>query len=475
MEKNGNKEMSKFRRLFKTSNLLCLAAIVLFFISISFMLQGLVSLLIDSDENVYVYEEGVKYVETEKGLVIRELVLESGAQLPDAKDYFKEAQSISDKASIKYFSMENKEIGVDDFTVQVDNTYFVKGIRDILVTILNNGEEYNASVSILDTTTPQVTVKDLTITEGEEVTPKSFIISYFDNSSLTDYTARFMEDYDFTKPGQYDKVKIETCDLGDNCVETTSKLTVLEKPEEPKPIVKPKDSPDSSASTTTQSVSQKKPNGGTTTNPSGNNGNNGGGNNGNSGNGSVNGNNNYNNGNNITDTTNAQKSTDPNFWKLVDKAKSYIKDPNNASEISKVRDTFITKTNATRAAAGVAPLQLDEDLCIMAQTRIFEYESIGWNESDTYMHKRPDQRDFSTIFKDYGYVAGVYQGQRFYGENYVSVLYGANYNNDGAFNLLRNSSGHYANIVGVFYTKMGIAKGYDPVTHRLFWIQLFAS
>ncbi len=115
-------------------------------------------------------------------------------------------------------------------------------------------------------------------------------------------------------------------------------------------------------------------------------------------------------------------------------------------------------------------------MCLLAQTRIREYESIGWDESPKYIHKRPDLRDFSTIFKDYGYVAGIYSdNQRHYGENYVSVLGGNNMSNDGAFKLLHNSPGHYANIVGPYYSKMGIAKGIDPVTKRLFWIQLFSS
>lgn len=493
--KSSDKLFSKITNFFcNTVNLLCISAVLILVITILAMINGVTSLFLSSNNSPgYIHTEGTIYKEIDGGYVVNELVLESGSELPSAKDYFNEEYQLANDVKISYFDMKNEELDVDDFTVKVNNTYFVKGIHDIFVTIFNDNQEYSASVSILDTTTPEVTVREYTINQGDSYSPKDFIVTYLDNSSIEEYTAEFVDDEEYEEIGDY-PVTINVCDTSSNCIDVETKLIIVEK--EPEVIESPSnDTPASSSSSTSQVVSQKKPNSGTTSKPSSNNsgnsgnsssnGNSGSGNSGNSGNtggnssggnsgsGSTgNNNSNSNNNNNI----NNQKSTDPEFWALIAKAQAYYDNPSNAQEIEYVEDTFITKTNASRASAGVPSLALDRELCLLAQARIREYESLNWSEAEQYIHRRPDGRDFSTIFKDYGYVAGVTSDkQRHYGENYVSVLGGPNYSNDGAFRLLDNSPGHHANIVSKNYTKMGIAKGIDPKTKRIFWIQLFSS
>lgn len=483
MNANDNKQSISFLKQVKnwfsrTSNLLCIGASILFVLSFTFMLAGIKALFVGSSSQIYLYEDGIKYVGIEDGFVINELVLESGSALPTTRDYFNENYKLSDDASIKYYSMDNKEISEDEFTVTVGDTKFVKGIQDIIVSIFNGNEQYDASVSILDTTTPEVSLGNYTIKEGDSYSPENFVVSYFDNSSDDNYSAGFIGESHFEDVGNHD-VTIEICDMANNCIQSDAQLIIEEKEEVPEETIT---QIPTNSGTTKQTVSQKKPSGG-----SGSTGNNkpttptkpstgvNTGNNNNNNNTSNNPNKDYNS-DNINNANNTQKSEDPNFWALIDYAQSFYDNPALAEEHKFVEETFIKKTNADRQQAGVPPLTLDRTLCLLAQARIREYESLGWNESSEFMHKRPDRRDFSTIFKDYGYVAGVYSDNtRHYGENYVSVLRGPNYNNDGAFNLLHNSPGHYANIVGKYYTKMGIAKGIDPKTNRFYWIQLFAS
>ena len=136
----------------------------------------------------------------------------------------------------------------------------------------------------------------------------------------------------------------------------------------------------------------------------------------------------------------------------------------DVSFYNKLRNTFLTKTNKLRTSAGVAKVELDEDLCIIAQMRL--YEIVYGNQLS---HTRPNGANFHTIIADYGYAAGTYNNSKLFGEN---ISYGQS-SNDDAFAALAGSSGHYENMVKSYFTKMGVAR--INFNHVNYWVQIFTT
>ena len=128
------------------------------------------------------------------------------------------------------------------------------------------------------------------------------------------------------------------------------------------------------------------------------------------------------------------------------------------------RQYFLEKTNETRAAAGIAPVTLDYDLCIVATMRTFEL-----TYGNTLSHTRPDGKRFYTILKEYGFKAGYYEGTKHYGENMAYWQL----SDASAYNALIQSSGHKQNILDTRWKKMGV--GTFTFYGRKYWIQLFTT
>lgn len=128
------------------------------------------------------------------------------------------------------------------------------------------------------------------------------------------------------------------------------------------------------------------------------------------------------------------------------------------------RQYFLEKTNETRAAAGVAPVTLDYDLCIVATMRTFEL-----TYGNTLSHTRPDGKRFYTILKEYGFKAGYYEGTKHYGENMAYWQL----SDASAYSALIQSSGHKQNILDTRWKKMGV--GTFTFYGRKYWIQLFTT
>lgn len=131
---------------------------------------------------------------------------------------------------------------------------------------------------------------------------------------------------------------------------------------------------------------------------------------------------------------------------------------------SNTRQYFLERTNQTRAENGVAPVELDYDLCIVATMRTFEL-----TYGNTLSHTRPDGQRFFTIINEYGFKAGYYGGTKHYGEN---MAYWQTHDVE-AYNALIQSSGHKQNILDSRWKKMGV--GTFTFYGRKYWIQLFTT
>lgn len=110
--------------------------------------------------------------------------------------------------------------------------------------------------------------------------------------------------------------------------------------------------------------------------------------------------------------------------------------------------------NAERAAAGLAPVTLDDELCAAAQTRAAE-------AAVSFSHTRPNGTSCFTALKE----AGIsYRGA---GEN---IAYGQT-SPAAVMDDWMASSGHRANILNSSYTKLGV--GCTVVNGVTYWAQFF--
>lgn len=112
--------------------------------------------------------------------------------------------------------------------------------------------------------------------------------------------------------------------------------------------------------------------------------------------------------------------------------------------------------NAERARVGLNALTFDPALSQLAATRATEIIT-------QFAHTRPDGRPWHTVMKDGGY---AYQSA---GEN---IAYGYP-SAEAVMKGWINSPGHYKNIIGANFTKIGV--GRVKVGNTDYWAQLFAS
>lgn len=112
--------------------------------------------------------------------------------------------------------------------------------------------------------------------------------------------------------------------------------------------------------------------------------------------------------------------------------------------------------NAERARLGLNALTFDPALSRLAAIRAAETVS-------QFSHTRPDGRQWHTVMKDGGYL------YRSAGEN---IAYGYP-SAEAVMKGWINSPGHYQNIIGSGFTKIGV--GHVKVGNIDYWAQLFAS
>ena len=209
----------------------------------------------------YIIDDGIKYIEIEDGYIKEELVVETGNPLPEIGDYFNEGYNIEDDYSIRYFK-GNEAIDLSDFTYEIDDKYYLKGINEIDV-VIKNVNEYETKLIINDKTVPQVGLKSFTIIQGTELDLKNLVTSYYDNSLINDYTINITNNsITSTKVlpvGSY-SLTLSICDTSNNCFNGITNLEVIEVKDENK------------SESHTETHTNSNGNGSNTGNPSGNNG-----------------------------------------------------------------------------------------------------------------------------------------------------------------------------------------------------------
>lgn len=488
---------------FKT-NTLSLLVIAIFIVTTVNVLTLILNFIGGHQSTRYYIEDNIKYLEIDNGYITEKLIVESGDLLPDIKDYFNESYEINEDATISYYSGKNG-ITIENFTYEKDGNLYVRGVQEIDV-IINNGKEYTTKLVIRDTTEPFVTLQDLTITEGESLDPNSFVSIYNDNSQITEYEAYFPESINFSSAGVYD-IKIKVCDYSNNCVEGISKLTVNKGNSENISVGnnnKNETSSSSGGSKPSGSSGNKNNNSSSSSGSSGSSGNNSGSSSGGSSKpddttpprvfvkqitkknsiykyddhygarlnyyASTVTYNLYSDG--YLETVNFSGNTytefDPsgyvgNFKKLKQEATTYMS--TNKDAINNATNLFLQETNKVRSSVGAGNLTINADLNKMALMRAMEIAYSQVITSSDGKHIRPDGRRFDTMFTDYGYSSKVR------GENVAySSSTTTNYN---AFLSLKNSSGHYQNMIKKDYKKIGIGK--FTFYGKTYWVQLFSD
>ncbi len=115
--------------------------------------------------------------------------------------------------------------------------------------------------------------------------------------------------------------------------------------------------------------------------------------------------------------------------------------------------------NGYRAAEGIAPLTLNENLTIMSCARA---EEIAW--SGNHEHTRPGLKSFKTIFKEAGYESGL-AGENI-GWGYATP--------EAVCQAWKNSPTHYKNIMDPRFTQIGIGVAADADPRAKYcWTQHF--
>lgn len=204
-----------------------LSGLVLFFFFITLLsvIFGMNSLFGKQQSKIrYIEENGIKFIGIKNGFITEKLVVESGEEIPEIKEYFDEDYQLDDNASISYFNGETK-LTLEEFTFQKDNKTYLRGYQTIDVVITNDSESYSTTLVINDTKPPSITLQELTIYQGETVSGESFVSVFSDNSQLNEFTSTIIGSIDYSSIGTYD-ISISVCDAANNCTDGSTKLTV---------------------------------------------------------------------------------------------------------------------------------------------------------------------------------------------------------------------------------------------------------
>ncbi len=490
--------------LHKSINSIILAlSIAIFLLAIVGITTGLNFILHKNESRIrYIEEDGIKYIELVDGYIKEELVVETGTILPELKNYFRDDYKLPKDLTVQYFE-NNNVLNLEQFTYEKDGDYYLKGIRTINVIIFGD-YEYQTKLSIIDTTSPTVTLKEISIPANEELDLNSFVETYIDNSGINEYSVQFKEEYDLSKEGTYD-VTLLVCDISNNCNEGTTKITITKAENN-------NSNNGNSGSGNKPSSSNNKPNTNTPKPNSGSNSN-------------SNGNNTppkskifsfdasnvitpeYRNcpvENNTFDDYNLvinhygttetihfghiEYTVNSNCRYIINNyqymgyptisyalnnfngtAKTMLEeamyiyntknDPQSGYQTS--LDNFLKYTNEARKEAGLNEVELNYHLCILATMRAIEinYSGIAYEQ-----HFRPNGTLWTTLWDEYG--LSIPSGRS---ENIAF-----NQKSDKkAFEALMNSEGHRKAILTGMYTKMGIGK--FTFNNRTYYVQIFST
>jgi uncharacterized protein YkwD len=287
---------------------------------------------------------------------------------------------------------------------------------------------------VVDTTPPEVSLKDVSITKGDSYSVKDFLSSYQDNSGSSSYTISFKSDEysKINKVGNH-SVTVTICDIYKNCVDKTATLVINEfvlkvtKTIEQEVVINTEEIKYGVKKITKAKITYDVYNDGSKKEVS-----------------------------RGTETTTIDQSTyDGTVKEMKEEA------TNTYDSLASSRDTILSITNQYRTEKNVTGLVADRTLSIMATIRAMEMAYSG-----KFSHTRPDGREWSTLWTDY---SGSIPGGVVIGEN---LAY--NYSSDeAACEGWRNSQGHYENMINPIFTKIGIGK--FTFNGKTYWVQLLQS
>lgn len=127
------------------------------------------------------------------------------------------------------------------------------------------------------------------------------------------------------------------------------------------------------------------------------------------------------------------------------------------STVSAYAQEVARLVNIERAAAGLAPLRLDETLCAAAQRRAEEIDI-------SFSHTRPNGSSSFSVLKEFGFT------YRAVGENIAKGSPTPQRVVDGWM----NSAGHRANILHERFTTLGVGV-YEDAAGTMHWVQIFTA
>ena len=215
---------------FKKMKLLCLIglSVILLFSGIFFLTTSLIQLSSNSAEEIeFIEENGMKYISIKNGFIAEEIKVEAGGLLPNLKEYFNENYKLDSTATVTYYE-GNESLEVSDFTYVKDDNTYVRGIKNLTARITTSNESYESKLVIEDTEKPHVVLQNVTITEGEAVDATKFVAIYVDNSQLLEFNSTIIGTDEYVKIGTHE-LKINVCDMANNCVIDSALLTIKEK------------------------------------------------------------------------------------------------------------------------------------------------------------------------------------------------------------------------------------------------------
>ena len=155
-----------------------------------------------------------KNMKTDMDFSVKNLTLELGDKIPvHSEDYV--IPGIEGVVDDLLYSINTSEVLIDEV-----------GEYDYYVTYKNVTKK--GTITIQDTTPPEVVTKDVTIIEGQDYTAGIFVEKCHD---LSGYELKFKsEEYGtYTTPGEYDNIVIVASDAYNNITEKTVKLTIKNK------------------------------------------------------------------------------------------------------------------------------------------------------------------------------------------------------------------------------------------------------